>query len=172
MTSQQSHIRRTKITAGVAFFCALIQTVFQTLLAVGVPLGFMAYGGFSSTLSVGLRVNSGIAAVIYLWFADVLYQIGDFRRGRSLSNRHYSDKVCRGVVWFLCIFMYLGAILNWASPSLPERYTWGPFTLVCATSCLILIRQFPKTDIASVGDSASAQEKLAPSEDDALVGNR
>ena len=94
---------------------------FQACLALGMPWGSAAWGGASEgVLPAGLRVASGLAAVVWTWVALVVL-------GRFLAARGR-----RRLLLLLAIAMTLAVVMNLATPSVIERSVWAPFSVVVA----------------------------------------
>jgi hypothetical protein len=110
-----------------------IIAAFQAALAIGVPWGRAAWGGTSATLQPDLRLASGVAAVVWLFaVAVVLGLAGYWGPGWSA--------VFRRATWLLAPVLALGAIVNFASSSVWERFGWGPLALALAVCCVVLAR--------------------------------
>jgi hypothetical protein len=96
---------------------------FQICLAAGAPWGEAAFGGANvGVLSDTLRVSSAVAAVVYLGLSLVA---GTPMLGATLRRR---------VLYGVAPVMVVGALVNLASPSLPERMIWTPVTVALAIS--------------------------------------
>ncbi len=94
---------------------------FQVALAVGAPWGAAAWGGASSgVLPVGLRVGSGVAALVWGAVAAV--------SGGRLLGTVGRRRVLLGVA----AYSTLGVALNAASTSSVERAIWVPLTAIGA----------------------------------------
>jgi len=107
---------------GAAGFLLAGVTAFQVSLAAGAPWGRLAWGGgHEGVLPADLRVASAGAAV--LWGA-VTVAVAT-QRPRSTRAQ---TMLLRGV----CGVSVIGAALNLASPSLPERALWAPVTAAVA----------------------------------------
>ncbi len=94
---------------------------FQVALAAGAPWGTLAYGGAATgTLPDHLRVTSALVAPVYLGLAAVASGAVGSRRLRTVVTRAGAG------------LMAIGAAVNLASPSLPERLVWVPVTAAAA----------------------------------------
>ncbi len=95
---------------------------FQVAVAAGAPLGEWSWGGANDgTLPTEPRVASGVAAVV--WGAAAVAVATDRPRAQAAH---------RGVRLGLALVSTLGAVVNLASPSLPERLVWVPVTSAVA----------------------------------------
>jgi hypothetical protein len=122
--------------AAIAAIAVLIGlAVFQLLLAAGAPLGEAAWGGTTEgQLSTGLRAGSAISIVVYGAAAMLILRRAGFR------VRWVSHAVARIGVWVLVVTLTLGALANFLSQSVWERFLLGPVTLVLAGLCLVVAR--------------------------------
>jgi hypothetical protein len=111
-----------------------IIAAFQVALALGVPWGAAAYGGTSATLAPGLRVASGVATIVWLLAAAVV-----LGRAGYWGSPRWSAIFSWGT-WVVAGLLTLGAIANFASSSVWERFGWGPLALVLALLCVVLAR--------------------------------
>lgn len=96
---------------------------FQVAVAAGAPLGAWSWGGVhEGVLPPGQRVASAVAAVV--WGAAA---------AAVATDRPHAEAAHRGVRVGLAVVSTLGAVVNLASPSLPERLVWVPVTTAVAT---------------------------------------
>lgn len=96
---------------------------FQVALAAGAPWGTLAYGGAATgTLPEHLRVASALVAPVYLGLAVVSAGAVASPRVRTVVTRAGAG------------LMAVGALVNLASPSLPERLVWVPVTAAAAVA--------------------------------------
>lgn len=116
--------RRCSVAAAVLFGGL---TTFQVALAAGAPLGRAAWGGQQTVLGVGLRVASGLSAVVFSGAALVILRRGGHDVWAPLPSRWL-----RRAVWFLAAYTALGTLLNAISRSPIERAVWGPTGLAMA----------------------------------------
>jgi hypothetical protein len=105
--------------------------VFQGALIGGAPIGRFAWGGQHEVLPTKLRVGSSISIVLYLLFALILLT-------RAEVTAVVPDAVARVGAWLLNAYFTLGVVLNGASRSKPERYTFAPVSLVLAVLCFVV----------------------------------
>ena len=113
----------------------LIVTAFQAALTFGAPLGDAALGGtHSGQLPDAVRLVTGVFAVMWLFAALLVLARG----GYALVP--LPEAVSRVGTWVLVGLLGLGALLNFASSSLWERFGWGPFTLVLLMLAVVLVR--------------------------------
>ncbi|GAB3002165.1 hypothetical protein [Saccharothrix stipae] len=132
MTMTITHrLRRAAAAAGAGFVAV---SVFQALLAAGVPLGHAAWGGAAAELPTTLRVASGVATVFWLLAAAVV-----LRRGGH-PVRWVPERVARVGTWVLVGLLTAGLLMNLASPSPWERFGWAPVIAVLAALCLVVAR--------------------------------
>lgn len=126
---------RTAAGAAAAGFLAIAS--FQAALALGAPLGRAAWGGAHTQLPTGLRIASAFA--IGVWVLAALIILG--RAGFEVSP--LPPAFVRWGTWALVGVLPLGAIMNFASPSIWERLLWGPVALILAGLSLIVARGGP-----------------------------
>ena len=145
--------RSVQIAAAVAAALLGVISVFQVLLALGVPWGSAAYGGGAAgadgVLPSGLRVASAIAAVILGLAAWVTLARADLTPRGPLSAR-----LVRWASWVIAAFMVLNTLSNLSSSNPVERWVLGGTTVVLVFLCgYVALRAAP--DHASSGrDSA------------------
>ena len=113
----------------LAILLLCVVDVFQIALALGAPLGKMAWGGgHKGVLPQRLRVASAATALlvyplIILVVFDASYSDGDLLPWNGAS-----------VLWALTGLFALGALANVASRSTPERI-WAPVSLAISICC-------------------------------------
>lgn len=130
-TTNPSHVRSLAVAAAIGF---LGIAAFELALALGAPLGRAAWGGSYRQLPPGLRIASGVAAGVWvLASAVVLGRVG-------IRVVPLSDALVRRGTWILFGVSVVAAIVNFASPSNWERYTWGPVSAVLAVLCFLVAR--------------------------------
>ncbi len=131
MTSRQS----TSTTAGVAASAGFVGiAAFQAALALGAPLGKAAYGGGSAELSSELHIVSTVAVPLWLLAAATV------RQRAGLGEPRLPPTFVRRGTWTLVGIMSFSTLLNLASRSLVERYTWGPIALILTVLCAVVAR--------------------------------
>ena len=108
-------------------------TAFQLALAFGAPWGAAAWGGQSpGVLPTRLRIASGVVAVLVypLTIALVLASAGVIDDGWLPVDGTL-------IMWVLAGLLGVGALMNFASRSRPER-SWGAVALTIALCCVII----------------------------------
>lgn len=121
-----------KTAAWLGTFGFTGMAIFQLLLALGFPLGKLAWGGFYEKLPVSLRIGSGIAILIYGYGVIVLLesaQIIQFLNQPELIE--YS-------VWIFALLFSLSTIGNLQSKSNLEKKIMTPIGIFFCCLCLIV----------------------------------
>ncbi|MFS1515024.1 hypothetical protein V1503_00700 [Bacillus sp. SCS-151] len=113
----------------VAIMFAFI-AVFQVLLALGVPLGEFAMGGFYKVLPKKLRLISFINAIILLFMGVVFLQHTNFLNFNFLPTSI--------LVWVITVYLGLNTIKNLISKSKKERYVMTPLSSIAFILCLMV----------------------------------
>ncbi|MFQ6172690.1 hypothetical protein ACK8HX_13860 [Oryzobacter sp. R7] len=109
-------------------------TAFQVSLAAGAPFGVLAYGGLhEGVLPPSLRVASALATL--LWGAATV---------AVASGRPRAPERQRLLFTGLTAVAGVGALVNLASPSLPERLLWVPVTATLAVTAWHEARSLPR----------------------------
>ena len=107
---------------------------FEIALALGAPLGRAAWGGANAHLQPGLRIASvGSAALLVFAALIVLGRVGS-----RLSP--LPAAFTRRGTWVLVGVLTLGTLMNFASPSVWERFLQAPIALVMAVLCFVVAR--------------------------------
>jgi hypothetical protein len=123
--------RRAAVGAAIGFSGL---AAFEGALALGAPLGRAAWGGSYVQLPTELRIASAVAVGIWLFAALlVLHRAG-------MRVLPLPPTVVHWGVWILVGLLSLGALMNFASPSVWERVIWGPFGLIVVALCIIITR--------------------------------
>ena len=121
------------LAAILAVALLAVVAAFQLALAFGAPWGAAAWGGqHPGVLPQKLRIASGVAAlVVYpLVIALVLASAGMIDDGWLPVDGTL-------IMWGLAGLLGLGAVMNVASPSRPER-NWGAVALTIALCCALI----------------------------------
>lgn len=119
------------LAAGLALVTLALLSVFQCLLALGAPLGRLAWGGQHRVLPSRLRVGSACSIVLYVVFAALIAD-------RAGLIELIPDVVSGVGTWFLAGYFLLGVVMNTMSRSVPERATMAPIAAVLAISCVLV----------------------------------
>ncbi|WP_372593985.1 hypothetical protein [Actinotalea sp.] len=104
-------------------------SAFQVALAAGAPWGEAAWGGASATVPAGLRVASGVAAIVWSGGALVALRLGGHETWAPVP-----DRWLRRTTIGLAAWSGVGALMNLASPSVLERAIWAPTSLAMAAT--------------------------------------
>ncbi len=136
--------------AATARGCATVAAVlfgssaaFQVALAAGVPWGEAAWGGGHAELGGGLRVASGVQAVVATGFALVVLRGAGHHVWGPLPLRWLPP-----AVWVLSAYMAFGVLLNAASRSDVERAVWTPVALSLSVLCAVVAVKGRNTTLA------------------------
>jgi hypothetical protein len=107
-------------------------TVFQFLLALGLPLGHLAYGGKHEKLPRNLRISSIVAIGIFIFGSlEVL-------ENANLITLVNIPLVSLITVWILAIYLTLNTLMNLLSKSKKEKLIMTPISLIAAICCYII----------------------------------
>ena len=117
------------VTVTIGFFGLMC---FQILLALGLPLGYFAWGGKYKKLPAGFRIASLFSAVIF-----IVASLFVLERAEIISIINSSTIVTIGV-WVLVAFLGLNTLSNFVSKSKPEKRVMTPTALTLALLCLIV----------------------------------
>jgi hypothetical protein len=129
-TSSDSTARDAAVAAAVGFAGTAVREI---ALAVGAPLGRAAWGSASAHLSIGQRVESGVAVVAKA--AAALIVLG--RAGMWPVGKR--DCIAGELgTWFLGGLSALAAVMNFVSGSGWENFIFGPTAVVLAVLCFLV----------------------------------
>jgi hypothetical protein len=118
---------------------------FQLLLALGAPLGRLAWGGAWEVLPPGLRVGSLVSALIFLGATVVVLERAELIRGFGKPG------LARVSTWFLVIMLTFSAGLNFFLGGGGEKRVMVPIALVLgALSLLVAVKPGNPSDPESV----------------------
>ncbi len=129
----EARLRAEPLAAAIALGSLVLLVVLQVLLAAGLPLGRLAWGGRYERLPMRLRVGSGLSAGLL-----VLAAVAVSDRARLSSVLPHG--LVQGLLPALAALFALSTLANLASSSRPERWTGGPlaFLLTCSLLALVL----------------------------------
>ena len=122
--------RLAAIAAGIGFSALF---VFEVLLAAGLPLGDVAFGGASVVLPSTLRIASALSALLLLgavWAVLSAARVGRVGTGAAV--------VARWVLWCYAGLFSLSALANLASMSPWERFLMAPVAVLLAACCVMV----------------------------------
>ena len=127
-----AQIMISQLAAWLALIGFVGMAAFQLLLALGAPLGHLAWGGRHRRLPGWLRIGSLLAVGIYAFgMLCVLEQMG-------WSAVLGSPALADGTLWALAGLFGLSTVGNLASRSPLERRVMTPVALVLAAACVVL----------------------------------
>ena len=121
----------------------------QTLLALGFPLGQLAWGGKYDKLPPGLRIASLLSAGIFAFGTLCMLERADIL---VVLDR---PTLVTYAVWILAALFGLSTLANLASPSKWEKRIMTPIALTLSLSCLIVA-------IASFSDAPTSTPTQEP----------
>ena len=120
------------IAAVIAVVIFIGMSIFQLLLALGLPYGKAAYGGKHETLPKNLRIMSVIAIGIF-----VLASISVLIRSGILPI--FTDSIFFViVVWVFAFYSALNTLMNLASKSKTEKRIMTPLSLTITICCFTI----------------------------------
>ena len=116
----------------IAVVLCSIMSIFQLLLAIGLPLGSFAYGGKYNKLPNNLRIMSIIAIGILVFASiSVLARI-------SVIPIFEDSIVFIIAMWIFAFYFTLNTLANVTSKSKSEQRTMTPLSLILAICCFIV----------------------------------
>lgn len=110
----------------------VMMSIFQLLLAFGLPMGRVAYGGKYETLPKNLRITSLIAVGIFVFGIIIVLERAEIM---TLLNNPLLITI---VIWILAVYFTLNVLMNIASKSQMEKRIMTPISLVIAVCCYII----------------------------------
>jgi len=120
------------IAAIIAVVIFAVISVFQLLLALGLPLGKLAYGGKYEKLPTNMRIMSLVAIGIFaLGSISVLERAGII----TIFNNPIFVLV---VVWVIAVYLAFNTLLNAISKSKQEELIMTPLSLILTICCFIV----------------------------------
>lgn len=118
-----------------------IVMVLQLLLAAGILPVTMAWGGRNTELTPSLRLSSLIAIILLCYFA---YMVA--RRSGIMGNTPPSILI-KILSWLVSVYLVFNTVMNFLSPSLAERWVFGPITLgILIITLAVNIMDYPLKD--------------------------
>ena len=120
------------IAALIAVVIFAVVSIIQLLLALGLPLGKLAFGGKHERLPTNMRIMSIIAIGIFVLASiSVLERAGII----TLFNNPIFTLV---VVWVIAVYLALNTLLNALSKSKKEKLIMTPLSLIASICCFIV----------------------------------
>jgi hypothetical protein len=122
----------TEIAAWIAISIFLLMALFQFLLALGAPIGKMAWGGNYKILPKKLRIASFISAGIFLFAIIIILESAE------LFIIFNQPTIVNIFNWILVCIFGLSTLGNIMSKSRLEKIVMTPVALVLTTLCFII----------------------------------
>ena len=119
------------LAAVLALVVLALLAVFQLSLALGAPLGRLAWGGQHRVLPNRLRAGSAASIALYAVFAMVIAD-------RAGLTDVLPDTISGVGTWVLAAYFLLGVAVNAMSRSVPERVTMAPVSAVLAVAAVLV----------------------------------
>ncbi|NQS90946.1 MAG: hypothetical protein HQ574_00935 [Chloroflexi bacterium] len=132
MMDQSSDPSLVSVLGYIAVALLGLVMILQLLLAVGILPTSMAWGGRQTDLTPALQWSSLGAVIILGAFSFVIA-----RRSGILWERAPSLLI-KILSWLVTGYMGLNSILNFISPSMGERWFFGPITMILFVLCLMI----------------------------------
>lgn len=120
------------IAAVIAVVIFAVISVIQLLLALGLPLGKLAYGGKYERLPTNMRIMSIVAIGIF-----VLASISVLERAGIITIFNNS-LIVLVIVWIIAVYLAFNTLLNVMSKSKREKLIMTPLSLASAICCFII----------------------------------
>jgi len=131
--TRTARIRLAVGAGGTAAVCLTLLCAFQVALALGAPLGRMAWGGRSRRLAMPLRAASLLSAALLAVGVPCALELGGI--AETLGRRG----VAQGLLGVLTLVFAVGVFGNALSPSRAERRVMTPFALLLTGACLAVL---------------------------------
>lgn len=117
----------------VVILCAII-SIFQFLLAIGKPLGYLAFGGkYEKVLPKKLRMMSVIAIGIFIFTSLVVLDLANF------ISLFLDPLIPTIALWVLAFYFVLNTFTNAVSMSKWEKRIMTPISLIMSIFCFIVV---------------------------------
>lgn len=114
----------------VVFFAIL--SVFQLLLAIGLPLSKLAFGGRYEELPISMRILSAVSIGIFIVASiSLLERVGII----IFFNNPIFNLV---FVWIIAIYLAFNTLMNIMSKSKQEKLVMTPISLISSICCFIV----------------------------------
>jgi len=120
------------IAAVIAVVVFAVVSVIQLLLALGLPLGKLAFGGKYKRLPTNMRIMSIVAIGIF-----VLASLSVLERA-GIIIIFYNPIFVLVIVWVIAVYLAFNTFLNAMSKSKKEKLIMTPLSLISAICCFIV----------------------------------
>ena len=104
--------------------------LFQVGLIAGLPWGHLTQGGrFEGALPTSGRIAAGCSIVLLACMAYSVVSLANLVPPWPLWT-----------AWITCALQVVSMLVNWITPSRPERLVWGPITtLMCVLMLVVFL---------------------------------
>jgi len=120
------------IAAIIAVVVFGVVSIIQLLLALGKPIGKLAYGGKYETLPNNMRIMSvGAIGILALGAISVLERSGII----TILNNQILTLV---IVWIIALYLAFNTVINVISKSMKEKLIMTPLSLISSICCFIV----------------------------------
>lgn len=105
--------------------------VLQLALALGAPLGRLAWGGRHRVLPARLRIGSAVSVLVYALIVAIAW---DRVKAIDVFPAPFSEVA----MWVVFACFVLGILMNAISRSTPERYVMVPASIVLSVLSFLI----------------------------------
>ena len=123
-----------EISTSLVVILCIIFSIFQFLLAIGMPLGYLAFGGkYEKKLPNKLRIMSVIAIGIFIFTSLAVLDLVGF------ISIFLNQLIPTIAIWILAIYFALNTLTNVISKSKWEKRFMAPLSLILSVCCFIIV---------------------------------
>lgn len=117
------------LAASIYAACCCLVVMFQVALIAGAPWGRLTQGGsHEGRLPVSGRIGAGVSIVVLAAMAAAIL---------SAAGLQPHWPIWTG--WVALTVQLISMVLNWITPSRPERRLWGPITTLMFVLALLVV---------------------------------
>ena len=123
-----------EISTSLVVILCIIFSIFQFLLAIGMTLGYLAFGGkYEKKLPNKLRIMSVIAIGIFIFTSLAVLDLVGF------ISIFLNQLIPTKAIWILAIYFALNTLTNVISKSKWEKRIMTPLSLILSVCCFIIV---------------------------------